>query len=104
MHLTWIYVTHTIQNILVFAVLTHVCGLDLPNNKPVDLWLLGLFPFNGSWPGGLGQLPAVQMGLRDVNRDSNMLPGYALHMTVNDTQVGVIFNFFTVQVTSLGVF
>ena len=57
------------------------------NKTTKDLWLLGLFPFSGSWSGGLGQLPAVEMGLRDVNADPNMLPGYTLHMTVNDTSV-----------------
>lgn len=50
---------------------------------------LGLFPFNGSWPGGLGQLPAVKMGLADVNNNPNVLPGYRLRMTEDNTQVGV---------------
>ena len=52
-----------------------------------ELFLLGLFPFNGSWAGGLGQLPAVQMGLEDVNRDQHILPGYRLSLTVNNTGV-----------------
>ena len=56
-----------------------------------DVWLLGLFPFSGPWAGGLGQLPAVQMGLEDVNRDPNILPGYTLHMTVNDTAVSELY-------------
>ena len=60
------------------------------NKTNKDIWLLGLFPFSGSWPGGLGQLPAVEMGLRDVNADPNMLPGYTLHMTINDTAVSII--------------
>ena len=57
------------------------------DRKVIDLWLLGLFPFNGSWPGGLGQLPAIKMGLEDVNEDPVMLTGYKLHMTINDTAV-----------------
>ena len=56
-------------------------------SSPIDLWLLGLFPFEGSWPGGLGQLPAVEMGIEDVNKHPDFLPGYRLHMTVNDTAV-----------------
>ncbi len=52
-----------------------------------DIWLLGLFPFSGPWPGGLGQLPAIQMGLQDVNSDPNMLPGHRLRMTVDNTEV-----------------
>ena len=64
-------------------------GNNNTNKTTKDLWLLGLFPFSGSWSGGLGQLPAVEMGLRDVNADPNMLPGYTLHMTINDTAVSI---------------
>ena len=52
-----------------------------------DIWLIGLFPMRGSWPGGLGQLPAVEMGLEDVNADPNILSGYRLRMTKDDTEV-----------------
>lgn len=52
-----------------------------------ELWLLGLFPFSGSWSGGLGQLPAVSMGIEDVNRDPSVLPGYKLMMTIDNTAV-----------------
>jgi len=52
-----------------------------------DIWLIGLFPLQGSWPGGLGQLPAVEMGLEDVNADPRILPGYRLRMTMDDTAV-----------------
>ena len=65
--------------------------LEEPSNSSSaakkDIYLLGLFPFSGSWPGGLGQLPAVMMGLEDVNSDPSILPGYTIHMTVNNTQV-----------------
>ena len=57
------------------------------SNAKKDIYLLGLFPFSGSWPGGLGQLPAVIMGLEDVNSDPSILPGYTIHMTINNTQV-----------------
>ena len=69
------------------------------NKTTKDLWLLGLFPFSGSWSGGLGQLPAVEMGLRDVNADPNILPGYTLHMTVNDTSVSICLLRFTLFCT-----
>jgi len=52
-----------------------------------DIWLIGLFPLKGSWAGGRGQLPAVEMGLEDVNADPNILPGYKLRMTMDDTEV-----------------
>ena len=57
------------------------------NNGARDVWILGLFPFNGSWAGGRGQHPAVMMGIEDVNKNQNILPGYRLRMTVDNTQV-----------------
>ncbi len=87
MNQTWIYLSITTGYFTICGIVVLAIGSDSQNKKPVDLWLLGLFPFNGSWPGGLGQLPAVQMGIRDVNEDPNMLPGYRIHMTINDTQV-----------------
>ena len=57
-----------------------------PADRRRDLWLLGLFPFAGQWTGGRGQLTAVEMALRDVNQ-ADILPGYRLRMTVNDTRV-----------------
>ena len=52
-----------------------------------EIWLLGLFPLRGSWPGGLGQLPAVEIGLEDVNKHPHILSGYRLRMTMDDTKV-----------------
>jgi len=57
------------------------------DSKKYEIWLLGLFPLHGSWAGGLGQLPAVEIGLEDVNADPDILGDYTLHMTMNDTQV-----------------
>ena len=60
---------------------------DTVADHRTELWLLGLFPFSGPWPGGLGQLPAVLMGIEDVNNDPTILPGYKLRMTVDNTAV-----------------
>lgn len=54
-----------------------------------EIWLLGLFPLRGSWPGGLGQLPAVEIGLEDVNKHPHILSGYKLRMTMDDTKVNI---------------
>ena len=43
---------------------------------------------SGSWAGGLGCLPAVQMALDDVNDQEDILSDYNLHMDYNDSQVG----------------
>ena len=61
------------------------------NDGNIDLWIIGLFPMSGLWPGGLGQLPAVEMGIADVNADPTMLPGYTLRMTLNNTMVSFFF-------------
>ena len=69
--------------------ISRVPQLFSTNDKRIDLWLIGLFPFEGSWPGGRGQVTAIDMALRDVN-NADILPGYRLRMTVNDTKVFII--------------
>jgi hypothetical protein len=66
---------------------TQTIGSDTVEVK--DIWMIGLFPLKGSWPGGLGQRPAIEMGLEDVNKDPNILRGYRLKMTMDDTEVSV---------------
>lgn len=47
----------------------------------------GLFPMNGTgWLGGQGCLPAVMMALNDVNSNEDLLRGYYLNMTWNNSQ------------------
>ena len=65
-------------------------AVDSGNDSLTDIWLLGLFPFDGPWPGGLGQLPAIQMGVEDVNKHPDILPGYRLRITINDTSVSIL--------------
>ena len=62
---------------------------SLKQEKPPrkDIWLVGLFPMKGHWPGGLGQLPAVKLGLREVNKHPHILNEYRLRMTEDDTEV-----------------
>lgn len=65
-------------------------------DKVKDIWMIGLFPLKGQWPGGLGQRPAIEMGLEDVNKDPDILRGYRLRMTTDDTEV----SFLTLNLTS----
>lgn len=53
-----------------------------------DLYILGLFPMRGQWPEGPGYSQAVLMGLEDINKRQDILPGYRLNLVWNDTQVG----------------
>ncbi len=52
-----------------------------------DLYLMGLWPMQGPWPGGIGILPASLMALEHINANPNILPGYRLNMIWNDTKV-----------------
>ena len=55
--------------------------------KNKNLTVGGIFPMSGSWAGGQGCLPAVEMALEDVNSREDILPEYRLHMDYNDSQV-----------------
>ncbi|KAH3798192.1 hypothetical protein DPMN_151784, partial [Dreissena polymorpha] len=54
--------------------------------KGRNLTIGGIFPMSGSWAGGQGCLPAVQMALEDVNKRTDLLTDYMLHMDYNDSQ------------------
>lgn len=45
---------------------------------------------SGSWAGGQGCLPAVEMALEDVNMREDILPNYRLNMDYNDSQVSSV--------------
>ena len=55
----------------------------------VKLHIGGLFPISGTggWQGGQGCLPAVMMGLDDVNGAQKILRGYELILHWNDSEV-----------------
>ena len=42
---------------------------------------------SGSWAGGEGCLPAVEMALQDINNRTDILPDYKLEMESDDSQV-----------------
>ncbi len=55
--------------------------------EKIDLYLLGLWPMIGVWPGGQGILPGALLALDQVNNDPTILPDYRLNMIWNDTEV-----------------
>ena len=61
--------------------------LDKSKLKYIEIG--GLFPMNGTtgWLGGQGCLPAAMMALEDVNNNENLLSGYYLNITWNNSQV-----------------
>lgn len=64
----------------------------IDHKKSKTLHIGGLFPLTGSggWLGGPGCLPAVNMALEAVNNRSDLLPGYYLHLTRNDSKVSCL--------------
>uniref|UniRef100_T1KK54 G-protein coupled receptors family 3 profile domain-containing protein n=1 Tax=Tetranychus urticae TaxID=32264 RepID=T1KK54_TETUR len=58
---------------------------EMPLTK---LHIGGLFPMTGTggWLGGQGCQPAVEMALEDVNSRPDLLPGYYLSLTPNDSK------------------
>ncbi|XP_048240319.1 gamma-aminobutyric acid type B receptor subunit 1-like [Haliotis rufescens] len=52
----------------------------------IDLYILGLFPFEGAWPGGVALLNAVQIGLEQINEREDVLPGYKLNLIWNNSK------------------
>ena len=60
---------------------------ELVAGEEKELHLLGLFPFEGAWYGGQSLLTSVRMGLEEVNRRNDILPGYKLVLHYEDTKV-----------------
>lgn len=57
--------------------------------KSKNLTIGGIFPMSGSWAGGIGCKPAVEMALEDVNARMDILEDYHLHMQSDDSKVSV---------------
>lgn len=66
-----------------------VHGLD-------ELHIGGIFPIGGKggWQGGQACQPAAELALEDVNRNSDLLPGFKLTLYSNDSEVCTIFQSF----------
>lgn len=61
---------------------------DISKKKIETLHIAGFFPMTGTggWIGGSGCLPAAKMALHDVNAREDLLPGYSLELTYQDSQ------------------
>ena len=69
-----------------YLVLGGLGRLTLVEAGNTPIYLLGLYPLSGNWPGGQGQLPATRLGLEYVN-SKDVLPGYELVLVTHDTEV-----------------
>lgn len=81
------FINSTINNLLEQTEITSI-GNDREEDNRQTLHIAALFPMSGTggWIGGYGCLPAVLMALDDVNANRDLLPGYKLKLTHNDSQ------------------
>lgn len=52
-----------------------------------DLYLAGLLPMTGKWPGGTAMMTAAKMALVRINSREDVLPKYRLNLVYGDTEV-----------------
>ncbi|XP_033758823.1 gamma-aminobutyric acid type B receptor subunit 1-like [Pecten maximus] len=71
--------------VLFFMAIDHLT-CDQKILKPKNLTIGGIFPMSGSWAGGIGCLPAIEMALEDVNKRMDILEEYHLHMQSDDSE------------------
>ena len=55
--------------------------------KHKNLTIGVIYPNSGSWAGGQGCIPAIEMALDDLNNNTEVLTDYRLNMEFNDSQV-----------------
>ena len=54
--------------------------------KPCPLFIAVMFSFGGSFTSS-GAIPSLQLAVDQMNNNPNFLPGYRLHLLVQDSQV-----------------
>ena len=60
------------------------------NNETESLYIALMMSFGGDYTSS-GAIPGVQVALDQINADPSILPGYTLHYTLRDSQVGDIY-------------
>nr|XP_006819249.1 PREDICTED: uncharacterized protein LOC100371470 [Saccoglossus kowalevskii] len=68
---------------LLFSAIAAMCLILAEFSQPSveaisDVYILGLFPMTGSWAGGQGQYPAIQLGIEHINSDASLLSDYRI--------------------------
>lgn len=63
--------------------------LSTYNAQGDELHIGGIFPIagKGGWQGGQACMPAARLALEDVNRKTDLLPGFNLTLHFNDSEV-----------------
>ena len=58
-------------------------------SKRKNLYVGGIFPMVGGWPGGQSGLPSAIMALNEVNLNPSILPNYRLNLNWFNSEVGL---------------
>ena len=56
-------------------------------NKTKNLYVGGIFPMVGGWPGGQACLPSAIMALNEINSNATILPEYKLNLNWFNSEV-----------------
>ena len=64
----------------------NACVPDPATGKTCPLFIDLLMSFGGAFTSS-GVVPGIQVALDQINSEPNLLPGYTLHYTLQDTQV-----------------
>lgn len=75
------------MNIAIWWILL-LCAVFNFSSSLVPIFIGGFFPQRNEQWDGSSILPAVQLAIEEVNKNSSVLPGYELKMIWNDTKVG----------------
>ncbi|XP_078721635.1 gamma-aminobutyric acid type B receptor subunit 1-like isoform X7 [Lampetra fluviatilis] len=81
-------IPHCVEEVNTFQYSQHTKVVSkTPGGKAAKqaLYIGGLFPMSGSWPGGQACKPAAMMALDDVNRKRDLLPDYELKLIETDS-------------------
>lgn len=69
--------------------------LSTYNAQGDELHIGGIFPIagKGGWQGGQACMPAARLALEDVNKKTDLLPGFNLTLHFNDSEVSQTYYF-----------
>lgn len=60
-------------------------------SKVKNIYVGGIFPMIGGWPGGQCGLPSAIMALNDVNLNASILPNYRINLNWFNSEVNELF-------------
>lgn len=69
-------------------------------SKTKSIYVGGIFPMIGGWPGGQSCLPSAIMALNEVNLNTSILPDYKINLNWFNSEVCLVFFIFVIHLNS----